>query len=105
MEQGLQLRKNPAVEAVVERLRAALVWRPAVNGRVGDEEAIGIPQGDDDIAQALLDALFGKTHLLGLHGRRVEQIEPQGVGTVGLEHFSRIGIVLQALAQLASIGG
>ena len=105
VDECLQLREDPAVEQVLRPRAAPLRRGPAVDLGVGDEEAVGVPQRNDDVAQTLPDAGFGQAHLLGFQGRRVQQVQAQRVGPVEVEHLRRLGIVLQPLAHLAAVFG
>jgi len=65
-----------AVEHVGARL-APVVRRPSVNVGVRHEEAVRIPQRNQDMAKQFLDARFREAQVLGSDHRRVDQVQPQ----------------------------
>ena len=71
--------------------------------RVGHEEGIRVPPRNQEVAHELLDAVLGELEVLGANDRRVDHVESNRVGAVGVEHLRRIGVVLEALRHLLAV--
>ena len=103
VDERLHRGDDPAVEEVralrVDDLRVVEV----VDVRVGDEERVGVPPRDEQVAHQLLDAVLGELQRLGADDGRVDHVEPDRVRPVGVEHEVRVGVVLQALRHLLAV--
>ena len=105
MDERFHRAHNPLVEQVVRLWVDDLLVRKPVDVRVGDEERIRVPPRDQEVAHQLLDALLGELERLGLHDRRVDHVETDGVRSIRVEHLRRVGIVLEALRHLLAVLG
>ena len=70
---------------------------PAVDVGVGDEEGVGVPPGDEEVAEGVDDAFFGEAQVFGADDGGVDHVEAEGVGAVGVEDVGGIGVVLRRL--------
>ena len=100
-------RENPAVERI-----GKIAWRlsvgrglPAVDVRIGREEAERVPDRQNHRAHDLLDAVFGKFEVLRADNRRTEQEKPQRIRPVGLDDVHRVRIILETLGHLLPVFG
>ena len=104
-DQRLHRAADPAVEDVRRIGHHDRLVVEAVHVRVGDEEGVGVPPRDEQVAEDLLDAVLGELQVLGAHDGRVDHVEADRVRAVRVEHERRVGVVLQALRHLLAVLG
>ena len=103
VDQRLQGADNPAVKLVVALRADHLVLVETVDIGVGDEETVGVPPGNEEVAEDLLDPVLGEAEVLGADNRGVDQVESQGICPVGVQDPGRIRVVLQAFGHLLAV--
>ena len=60
---------------------------------------------EEHVADDVFDALLAEAQLLRAHHGRVDEVEPQRVGAVGVDDELRVRVVFEALAHLLAVGG
>ena len=101
----LRQRGRPASGRAADARRAAPARRrvEAVDVGVDREEAVGVPQGEQELAHHLVDQVEREpARVPGARGR--EQVPAQGVGALAVEHVVGLHHVAAALAHLLAVG-
>ena len=49
---------------------------PFIDVGVGDKEAVGVPERNQQVAQGVLHALFGEAQAFAFDDRRVDHVQP-----------------------------
>ncbi|MDI2021006.1 hypothetical protein PJL18_01522 [Paenarthrobacter nicotinovorans] len=82
-----------------------LVSLPSVGGiGVQGEEAVHVPQRQDDLADAVADALFGDDQVPATEDGAGHEEPAHGVRTVAVQDFGDVRVIAQALGHLLSVG-
>ena len=77
---------------------------PLLRGvRVEGEEVVGVPQGQEDVAHGVADAVLGDDEVAAADDRRAHEEPPHGVRAVLVEHLGDVRVVAQRLAHLAPV--
>ena len=71
--------------------------------RVGHEEAVRVPEGEDDCAHGLFDELFREAQVLRADGWRLHHGEADRIRAVPFRERRGIRVVFEALAHLLSV--
>ena len=67
------------------------------------QEAVGVEPRDEDLLQHAVHAALLEAQRLRAHHGRVDEVQADGVGAVGVDHQLRVGVVVQALRHLLAV--
>ena len=108
----LQSGQNPAVEhrALIDAAcdavgRGIAAGRPLVNSGVGRQERIGVVPGQQCPSHHVADAGVREPLFVGAHQARVDEVQAQRIGAVGLHELVGRRVVAQALRHLLAVLG
>ncbi len=91
-------------KVVVESELSGLFTGHFPSGDVLEQESINVVPGVEDLLQGFKDTLFVEAKSFGSDQRTVHQVKSDGVSTVLVDDFHGIGVVLESLGHLLTIG-
>ncbi len=74
----------------------------AIQQRVGDEEAVGIPEGQQELPNCFFDKILGEAACVASRCR-CQQVPSQGIGSVGVDDRPWLHDVALGLAHLFTL--
>jgi hypothetical protein len=73
------------------------------SGDVLEQETVNVVPGVEDLLQGFKDTLFVEAESISSDQRTVHQVKSDGISTVLVDDFHRIGVVLESLGHLLTI--